>query len=204
VHTGFVHILIFCVCKNASVVQFLADYELHCQGTSFEQLTNYWMEQQQQVIKIALTMYLFEVCSALNPYDSFGNIKFDPRWSNSITVETAESANMSFKKRGYKHPFKPGTQTYTVEIAQKTKVGEYVRVYGDESGKGGQWFMRAGDVKGLTPQQIQNKFALPQKPTHITDVIIKRGTTIRYSTANEIRGWGDKAVVYNLTLWGRI
>jgi filamentous hemagglutinin len=34
----------------------------------------------------------------------------------------------------------------------------------------GQWIMRQSDIKGLTPQQIADKFALENVPTGITSI----------------------------------
>jgi hypothetical protein len=48
--------------------------------------------------------------------------------------------------------------------------------------------MYADDIAGLTPQQIQNKFALPYTPTHMVDVAIPQGTQIRYGYANSLYG----------------
>ena len=67
---------------------------------------------------------------------------------------------------------------------------KFVRVYdGDKSGMKGGWFMRAEDVAGLSPEQIQAKYALPQTPKYICDVEFPSGTQVREGIANEIAGW---------------
>ncbi len=37
------------------------------------------------------------------------------------------------------------------------------------------WIMKAKDVAGLTPKEIQNKYALPFKPEYICDVKLDTG-----------------------------
>ena len=152
----------------------LANYELHRKGTSFEELTLYWEGQQQQVIKMLFVVAIFRA---------------PPKFSNSIKTESAATTNAYFYNKGYTvPPVKHGTNAYVVTLTRKTKPGEFVRVYGGGAGgQEGQFIMRAKDIKGLTPQEIQTKFALPgNPPTHVVDVILPKGTTIRYSTANAI------------------
>lgn len=51
-----------------------------------------------------------------------------------------------------------------IELTENTT---FVRVYDnmpDGSGMYGSWVMKADDIKGLTPLEIQNKFALPNTP----------------------------------------
>ena len=68
-----------------------------------------------------------------------------------------------------------------------------VRVFNEtpDSSAGGQWMMRADDIKGLTPQQIQDKFDLPELPTSVVDVTPPVGTTIRTGTVNAGNFGGD-------------
>lgn len=47
----------------------------------------------------------------------------------------------------------------------------FVRFYTGNDPRG-PWVMRAAEVRGLTPQQIQNRFALPTVPTNITLVVV--------------------------------
>jgi outer membrane autotransporter protein len=50
----------------------------------------------------------------------------------------------------------------------------FVRMYAPGAGIGqiGSWVMRAAEVRGLTPEQIRDRFALPAVPTHITIVVV--------------------------------
>ena len=42
----------------------------------------------------------------------------------------------------------------------------------------------------MTPQQIQDKFSLPNVPKFICDVDLPSGTRLREGFANEVPGWG--------------
>lgn len=58
------------------------------------------------------------------------------------------------------------------------------------SGMYGSWVMRADDIKGLTPLEIQDKFALPNVPKYVCDVELDAGTHIRVREVNPLSGWG--------------
>ena len=51
--------------------------------------------------------------------------------------------------------------------------------------------MKAEDIEGLTPLEIQNKFALPHTPEYICDVKLKAGTHTRVGEVNPLEGWGN-------------
>src|SRR5690606_8768392 len=71
----------------------------------------------------------------------------------------------------------------------EVRAGDTVRVYVQEENKSslaGSWMMRSDDIKGLTPEQIASKYALPQVPTHIADVAVPAGQTMRVSVANDV------------------
>jgi len=58
--------------------------------------------------------------------------------------------------------------------------------------------MRADDIAGLTPAQIQNKFALPTTPKYITDVILEAGSQLRVGVANELFGFEGLGVQFDM------
>ena len=58
--------------------------------------------------------------------------------------------------------------------------------------------MRAEGVKGLTPQQIQNKFEIHTMPTHVTDVVLESGTQPRTGTANSLFGFDGGGTQFDL------
>jgi len=118
-----------------------------------------------------------------------GNIKY-----NEIKIFTAEETNQWFIdniKPDYKPPYKPGTVVKEIELLEDTT---FVRVYDkmpDGSGMYGSWVMKAEDIEGLTPLEIQNKFALPNTPRYICDVELDAGTHIRLGEVNSVDGWGN-------------
>ncbi|QMV42441.1 RHS repeat-associated core domain-containing protein [Cohnella cholangitidis] len=113
-----------------------------------------------------------------------GNLKY-----KKISETPAEDVNKWWKEEmGYsKPPYKPGTLAQEIELTEKST---FVRVYdGENSGMYGGWFMKADDIKGLTPSQIQDKFALPTTPKFVADVELDAGTRIRTGTANPLFGF---------------
>ncbi|MGC6175852.1 hypothetical protein [Lacrimispora sp. 38-1] len=58
--------------------------------------------------------------------------------------------------------------------------------------------MKAEDIKGLTPLQIQDKFALPATPKSVAEVKLKAGDTIRMGEANPIFGSGGGGTQFDL------
>ena len=116
-------------------------------------------------------------------------IKFE-----EVKTFTAEETNQWFidnVKPDYKPPYKPGTLVKEIELIENTS---FVRVYDnmpDGSGMYGSWVMRAYDIEGLTPLEIQNKFALPNTPKYVCDVELEAGTHIRVGEVNPLDGWGN-------------
>ena len=91
--------------------------------------------------------------------------------------QSAESVNDWWEERGYKAPYKEKTVVQNITLTEDTK---FVRVYdGVNSNLKGGWVMRAEDIKGLTPTEIQAKFALEYEPIFIGEVELKAGDTIR-------------------------
>ena len=111
-----------------------------------------------------------------------------------VKTFTAEETNQWFidnVKPDYKPPYKPGTVVKEIELTENTT---FVRVYDnmpDGSGMYGSWIMKAEDIEGLTPLEIQNKFALPNTPKYVCDVELEVGTHIRVGEVNPLDGWGS-------------
>lgn len=119
------------------------------------------------------------------------------KWK-TIGTQSADNVNKTFPKE-YEPPYKPGTQTKVIELTQNTKPGEFVRVYDNvNSGQAGGWIMKGEDIAGLTPQEIQNKFALPAIPTHVTDVGLKAGTQLRTGIANGLFGYEGGGLQFDM------
>lgn len=62
----------------------------------------------------------------------------------------------------------------------------------------GGWVMNADDIRGLTPAQIQDKFALPATPKYVAEVKLNAGNTIRMGEANPIFGSGGGGTQFDL------
>jgi RHS repeat-associated protein len=97
-------------------------------------------------------------------------------------------ANAGFKALGYDAPFdelKP-----IVDFAIQ-KEEQFVRVFSSQVGnKEGGWLMKAGDIAGLTPGQIKDRFALDYVPDMMVDVCVPAATTLRAGTAAARPGVG--------------
>lgn len=67
----------------------------------------------------------------------------------------------------------------------------FVRLYTGSDPKG-SWIMRAADVRGLTPLQLRDRFALPTVPTMITSVLVPANVApLWVGYAGPIAGWGQ-------------
>ena len=108
-----------------------------------------------------------------------------------------EEANMFWATKGYKDaPYKDGQVADIIELKEPTR---FVRTYdGVNSGKAGSWVMKYEDIKGLSPEQIADKFALPQVPKYICDAEIPAGTALRTGECNPLYGWNGGGIQYDL------
>ena len=124
---------------------------------------------------------------------SMGGVKGIPKPTDYTVINTisAEETNQWFidDTPDYNPPYKPGTKVNEI-VLQEGNDKNYVRVYAKKKYKFGNWVMRYEDIKGLTPQQIRDKYALPDIPKYICDVELKPGTHLRQGIANEVDGWG--------------
>jgi hypothetical protein len=106
------------------------------------------------------------------------------------SVQTAEEANAAAAAQGAKPPYAPGTSVSTQTTTQAE--GGFVRVYTEGvTNPEGAWIMEASEIQGLTPAQIQDKFALPNLPNKVVDVVVPKGAKIETSTAGFVEGWGQ-------------
>lgn len=119
-----------------------------------------------------------------------------------ISTEAADKVNDIFKNTlEYEPPYKPGTTVTVFEVTEKTK---FVRVYDKiNSRMRGGWVMKEEDIIGLTPQEIQNKFALPNTPSYICDVELEIGTRVRTGEVNPNFGFDGGGQQYDLIVNGK-
>ena len=108
---------------------------------------------------------------------------------------TAEQANAPHTARGNRPPYAEGTRARDIELEQERV---FVRVHG-EGNQARSWMMRAEEIEGLTAEQIQDRFALPELPTYASDVHVPVGTRIRVGRVGAQNGWGaGGAIQYEL------
>ena len=109
---------------------------------------------------------------------------------NVVKTVQADEVNTWWKtEMGYDNPpYKPGTSVDIISLKRETT---FVRVYdGEVSGQFGGWLMNLDDIKGLTPEEIRDVYALPAIPKYMTDVTLESGTTLRTGIVNPLEGWG--------------
>lgn len=106
-----------------------------------------------------------------------------PRGYIRYSSAKAGSANYRLKKAmpTIKAPYKHGSSVYSFKTRKNEK---FVRVYAEgKSQPAGKWLVRAKEIKGLSPAQVQQKLALPFKPTHYVNVNVPKGTKLSMGIA---------------------
>jgi hypothetical protein len=91
----------------------------------------------------------------------------------------AESVNATFPK-DYHPPYKPGTSVTRFETGTEEA---FVRLHGADNQIGG-WVVKKDAIRGLTPAEVQSKYALPSAPTHISAVTVPAKTKMEFGTVN--------------------
>lgn len=148
-------------------------------------------QSQQEIAVIEST-----ITSRLNSYSAINNtISFISRINE--TFLTAEQFN-AYVQPYYSQP--PAQMNTTVmELQLSSTQGGFVRVFDYiNTSPSGYWIMRAEDVSGLTPLQIQDKFALPFTPTHLCDVIVNEGNTLDVIIGNGLYGHTGQEIQFYL------
>ncbi|WP_411029102.1 fibronectin type III domain-containing protein [Spongiimicrobium sp. 3-5] len=102
--------------------------------------------------------------------------------------------------------FAPYNETFNVFLVKLNPIEDYVRVYKksvDENGvilsnKVSYWFMRKKDITKadgsiMTPLEIKNKYALPEAPSHYTNVNLPSDKRVYRGVVKEQtqHGWGN-------------
>lgn len=122
----------------------------------------------------------------LKGYDYLDDLLGD--LNNKVKIkkyDSAESVNKYWHQQNYDQPpYTPKTPVQDLELLIETK---FVRVYDGGSSKlHGGWLMKAEDIKGLTPTQIKDKFALPNMPKFVGEVTLPKGSNIRMGEVNPL------------------
>jgi len=125
-----------------------------------------------------------------------GEYKIEGKYRVVGEMPTSE-ANMFWTTRGYTDsPYKEDQTANIIELTEDTK---FVRTYdGENSGMAGSWVMKYDDVKGLSAEEIADKFALPQVPKYICDAEFPAGTAMRTGECNPLYGWNGGGKQYDL------
>lgn len=90
---------------------------------------------------------------------------------------------------------RPFLDDRAVDEVRTSQTEHWVRTYSynPDSLKGGavgSWLMRASSIRGMTPEQVRDFYALPSTPTNLTSVTVPAGTVVWSGTAGPIAGWG--------------
>ena len=89
-----------------------------------------------------------------------------------------KSVNKKLAEGVYKDaPYKPGTRVFEAIVKEETTL---VRVYKEGGNKGGQFLTLESEIKGLTPKEIQERFALPYEPELKSKLVLTPGEKIRF------------------------
>jgi len=108
---------------------------------------------------------------------------------------SADEANAPHLAKGNLPPYAEGTRARDIVLEQERV---FARVHG-EGNQARSWMMRQQEIEGLTPLQIQDKFALPELPNFVSDVHVPPGTNIRVGTVGAQPDWGSGgAIQYEL------
>ena len=119
---------------------------------------------------------------------------------SSIKIKSSvssEEINRWWATQGYVEP--PYTAGTSVQIIELTEEVKFVRVYdGENSGLYGGWLMKPEDIQGLTPVEIQQKFALPHLPKYVGEVTLPKGSTLRMGEVNPLFGFKGGGLQFDL------
>lgn len=112
-------------------------------------------------------------------------------------VLTAEAVNQELISQGRAtaatKPFMEGTAVYEISTARDlVMVRTYLRDPGRlKDGAVGSWLMSGAALRGKTPAQIKDLFALPAMNDYLTTIKVPAGTVLRTGSAGPIIGWGE-------------
>lgn len=120
-------------------------------------------------------------------------VKTDIKSRSTVLKEiTGDEINkILYNDYGFEKPAFLGgnSKAALIEIDKPTK---FVRVNNDKkSFAKGSWLMAYNDVKGLTPEQIKEKFALPDLPKYVVEVEVPAGAQLYTGECSSIKDWGN-------------
>jgi len=93
----------------------------------------------------------------------------------NVRAISTEEANAPFVAKGWNPPYDSGSQVRTFTTTSDV---QFVRVSTEDNPQGA-FLVRADEIAGMTPEQIQQYLALPKVPTQIADVTVPAGTNMQ-------------------------
>ncbi len=99
---------------------------------------------------------------------------------------SAADANAPFVAKGWGAPYANTVQARTFTTGTDM---QFVRVHG-AGNQQGAFVVRAEEIAGMTPAQIQQHLALPRVPTHISDVYVPATTRMQMGRVGAQPGFG--------------
>ncbi len=106
---------------------------------------------------------------------TIGKIPSSIRSTNGVKLVQSNDVNKSFADSGLFPPYKPNITLGELKLVKDVKV---VRLSGPNNVEG-SWFTTMEEIKGLTPSQLKEKFALKYEPTQVTEATIKASSEVR-------------------------
>ena len=135
---------------------------------------------------VALATVLFLSCAAAQNNDVSLVL---PRGTLLNTLTDAQ-ANAVLATYGYVRPPYAGT-VYEIRTTESTQlVRTYLYDATDPFNPSGRWTMRALNLRGLTPDQIKDFYALPTAVNRVTIVQVPTGTRVYAGYAGPLSDWG--------------
>ncbi len=108
-----------------------------------------------------------------------------------LNTLTDTQANLIMAQAGYTRPPFIGT-VYEIRTTEPLQlVRTYLYDASDPFNASGRWTMRALNLRGLTPDQVKDVYALPTAVDRVTIVQIPASTRIFVGIAGPLSGWGN-------------
>ncbi len=108
-----------------------------------------------------------------------------------LNTLTDTQANLIMEQAGYTRPPFLGT-VYEIRTTEPILlVRTYLYDPADPFNASGRWTMRALNLRGLTPDQVKDLYALPTAVDRVTIVQIPASTRVYVGIAGPLSGWGN-------------
>ena len=88
----------------------------------------------------------------------------------------------------FKAPYAKGTMVFTGEL---DKPNTFSQAHGETPKENGHWYANPSDVVDLNAAEIKDNYAIPDKPTHISEYNLGEGTSFTVGEVQGHEGWGE-------------